>query len=245
MSKDLIEDKVTIVVPCKNEEDYIFHLLEHLKLQNIGNTRVIIADASTDTTRDVINANKDNLNVEVIQGGPVSTAKNNGAKLVTTPYILFIDSDVRFFNSSVINDCVNTIQNENLDLIGLRIKCYDDDIRAKVGFAIFNIINNLMKHWSPFAVGAFMLTRTDKFWEYGGFGKKYATSEDFFLSKKYDVRKFKLMNHYFGQDSRRFKKMGYFGMGLYLIKNFWNRNNEQYWNTLDYSNYWEDKKRSK
>jgi glycosyltransferase involved in cell wall biosynthesis len=48
MSKDLIEDKVTIVVPCKNEEDYIFHLLEHLKLQNIGNTRVIIADASTD-----------------------------------------------------------------------------------------------------------------------------------------------------------------------------------------------------
>jgi glycosyltransferase involved in cell wall biosynthesis len=245
MSKDLIEDKVTIVVPCKNEEDYIFHLLEHLKLQNIGNTRVIIADASTDTTRDVINANKDNLNVEVIQGGPVSTAKNNGAKLVTTPYILFIDSDVRFFNSSVINDCVNTIQNENLDLIGLRIKCYDDDIRAKVGFAIFNIINNLMKHWSPFAVGAFMLTRTDKFWEYGGFGEKYATSEDFFLSKKYDVRKFKLMNHYFGQDSRRFRKMGYFGMGLYLIKNFWNRNNEQYWNTLDYSNYWEDKKRSK
>ena len=99
MSKDLIEDKVTIVVPCKNEEDYIFHLLEHLKLQNIGNTRVIIADASTDTTRDVINANKGNLNVEVIQGGPVSTAKNNGAKLVTTPYILFIDSDVRFFNS--------------------------------------------------------------------------------------------------------------------------------------------------
>jgi glycosyltransferase involved in cell wall biosynthesis len=245
MSKDLIEDKVTIVVPCKNEEDYIFHLLEHLKLQNIGNTRVIIADASTDTTRDVINANKDNLNVEVIQGGPVSTAKNNGAKLVTTPYILFIDSDVRFFNSSVINDCVNTIQNENLDLIGLRIKCYDDDIRAKVGFAIFNIINNLMKHWLPFAVGAFMLTRTDKFWEYGGFGEKYATSEDFFLSKKYDVKKFRLMNHYFGQDSRRFKKMGYFGMGLYLIKNFWNRNNEQYWNTLDYSNYWEDKKRSK
>jgi glycosyltransferase involved in cell wall biosynthesis len=218
MSKDLIEDKVTIVVPCKNEEDYIFHLLEHLKLQNIGNTRVIIADASTDTTRDVINANKDNLNVEVIQGGPVSTAKNNGAKLVTTPYILFIDSDVRFFNSSVINDCVNTIQNENLDLIGLRIKCYDNDIRAKIGFTIFNTINNLMKHWTPFAVGAFMLTRTDKFWEYGGFGEKYATSEDFFLSKKYDVRKFKLMNHYFGQDSRRFKKMGYFGMGCISSK---------------------------
>lgn len=245
MSKDLIEDKVTIVVPCKNEEDYIFHLLEHLKLQCIGNTRIIIADASTDNTREVIQNHKGKLNVEIIEGGPVSTAKNNGAKLVTTPYILFIDSDVRFFKNSVIDDCVRTIERENLDLIGLRIKCYDDDVRAKVGFAIFNTINNLMKHWTPFAVGAFMLTRTDKFWEYGGFGEKYATSEDFFLSKKYDVKKFKLMNHYFGQDSRRFKKMGYFGMGLYLIKNFWNRNNEQYWNNLDYSNYWEDKKHPK
>ena len=245
MSKDLIEDKVTIVIPCKNEEDYIFHLLEHLKLQCIGNTRIIIADASTDSTREVIENHKGKLNVEIIEGGPVSTAKNNGAKLVTTPYILFIDSDVRFFKTSVIDDCVRTIENENLDLIGLRIKCYDDDIRAKVGFAIFNIINNLMKHWSPFAVGAFMLTRTDKFWEYGGFGEKYATSEDFFLSKKYDVKKFRLMNHFFGQDSRRFKKMGYFGMSWYLIKNFWNRNNEQYWNNIDYSKYWEDKKHSK
>ena len=48
----------------------------------------------------------------------------------------------------------------------------------------------------------------------------------------------KLMNHYFGQDSRRFEKMGYFGMAWYLIKNFWNRNNEKYWNNIDYSKYW-------
>lgn len=244
MSKDL-EDKITIVVPCKNEEEYIFHLLEHLKLQNIGNTLIIIADASTDHTREVIENHKGNLNVKVIDGGPVSTAKNNGAKLVTTPYILFIDSDVRFFKPSVISDCVDTIQREDLDLIGLRIKCYDDDVRAKIGFSIFNFINNLMKHWTPFAVGAIMLTRTDRFWEYGGFGEKYVTSEDFFLSKKYNPQKFKLMNHHFGQDSRRFKKMGYFGMTKYLIKNFINQNNEQYWNSLDGTKYWEDKKQSK
>jgi hypothetical protein len=95
-----------------------------------------------------------------------------------------------------------------------------------------------MKNWIPFAVGAFFLTRRDRFQEYGGFPGRYETSEDFFLSKKYDVNKFKLVNHYFGQDSRRFKKMGYFGMAWYLIKNFLNRNNERYWNSLDYSKYW-------
>jgi hypothetical protein len=46
------------------------------------------------------------------------------------------------------------------------------------------------------------------------------------------------MKHYFGQDSRRFKKMGYFGMAIYLIKNFINRNNKAYWNSLDNGKYW-------
>ena len=238
MSKNTIEDKITIVVPCKNEQDYIPHLLMHLRQQGIGNTRIIIADCSTDNTREVIKEFKGSLNVEIIEGGNVSFAKNSGAKLATTPYILFIDSDVRFFSDTVISDCVNEIEKNNLDLIGLYVKCYDGDIRAQIGFMFFNAVNNVLKYLSPFAVGAFMLTRTDKFWEFGGFAEKYQTSEDFFLSKKYDVKKFKLMNHYFGQDNRRFEKMGYFGMAWYLIKNFWNRNNEKHWDNIDYSKYW-------
>lgn len=233
-----ISDKITIVIPCKNEENYISHLLDSLRLQDIGNTRIIIADASTDNTREVIQKTKGDLNVEVIDGGPVSIAKNNGAKLVTTPYILFIDSDVRFFSPKVIKDSVDILETEHLDLIGLYIKCYDDDIRAKIGFSLFNLINRIMSCWIPFAVGAFFLTRRDKFEEHGRFPAKYETSEDFFLSNKYDVKKFKLVNHYFGQDSRRFQKMGYFGMAIYLIKNFWNRNNEKYWASIDYSKYW-------
>jgi len=233
-----LSDKITIVVPCKNEENYISHLLMHLKLQKIGGTRVIIADCSTDNTRQVIADNKGDLNIEIIEGGPVSIAKNNGAKLATTPYILFIDSDVRFFDGYVIQDCVEEIESNNLDLIGLNVKCYDDSRIAQIGFMLFNFVNRVMQYKVPFAVGAFMLTRKDKFDEYGGFPAKFGTSEDFFLSKMYDVKKFKLVNHYFGQDSRRFKKMGYFGMAWYLIKNFWNRNNEEYWNKLDYSKYW-------
>jgi len=236
----LLSDKITIVVPCKNEENYIVHLLMHLRQQSIGNTRIIIADCSTDNTREVIKVMKGELNVEIIDGGPVSVAKNKGAELVTTPYILFIDADVRFFYENVIREVVAEIESKDLDLIGLNIKCYDNDFRAKIGFTIFNIINNIMKHFSPFAVGAFMLTRRDKFEEYGGFAEKYGTSEDFFLSKQYDVKKFKLMNHYFGQDSRRFQIMGYFGMAWYLIKNFWHINNEDHWKNLDSSKYWKN-----
>ena len=231
-------DKITIVVPCKNEQDYISHLLLNLRRQMIGNTRIIIADCSTDNTREVIQATKGRLNVEIIDGGPVSIAKNRGAALVTTPYILFIDADVRFFSDTVIRDAVSEMEANNLDLLGLNIKCYDHDIRARLGFAIFNVVNSILKYFSPFAVGAFMLTRRDRFEEHGGFPEKFSTSEDFFLSRMYDPKKFRLLNHYFGQDSRRFKKMGYFGMAAYLIKNFINRNNQAYWDRLDNSQYW-------
>ena len=231
-------DKITIVVPCKNEENYIHHLLDALRNQDIGDTRVIIADCSTDATRQVIKDNSIGLNVEIIDGGPVSIAKNNGARLVTTPYILFIDADVRFFKDTVIQDSVNKMELKKLHLIGLNIKCYDKDIRAKIGFTAFNLINHTLKFFSPFAVGAFMLTRKDKFEEYGGFPENLLTSEDYFLSKKYSPRKFKIIRHHFGQDSRRFKKMGYLGMGKYLVKNFVNRNNKKYWESLYHNRYW-------
>lgn len=238
MPENIIEQNITIVIPCKNEEQYISHLLHHLKRQNIGNTEIVIADCSTDNTRQVIKMNMGELNIKIIDGGPVSFAKNSGAVYAKTPYILFIDSDVRFFSDDVILDCITEMKNKNLDLIGLNIKCYDNSIRAKIGFMIFNVVNNIMKYKVPFAVGAFMLTRADKFTEFGGFSEKYQTSEDFFLSKKYDVRKFKLMKHYLGQDSRRFERMGYTGMAWYLIKNFSNRNKDEYWNKKDHSKYW-------
>ena len=233
-----LSEKITVVIPSKNEENYIAHLLDNLITQEVGFTKIIIADCSTDKTRNVIDLYRPRLNIEVIKGGPVSLAKNCGAKLVTTPYILFIDADVRFFKPTVIQNAVNALEAENLDLVGLNAKCYDGDRRAQLGFAIFNVINNILKYFSPFAVGAFMLTRRDKFIELGGFPEQFATSEDYFLSRKYSVNKFKLLNHYFGQDSRRFRKMGYFGMSKYLIKNFWNRNNKAYWDNLDSSKYW-------
>jgi hypothetical protein len=95
-----------------------------------------------------------------------------------------------------------------------------------------------MSKWIPFAVGAYFLTRKDRFYEHGKFPCKYPTSEDFHLSRKYDPKKFKIAKHYFGQYSRRFKKMGYLGMSIYLIKNFLFKDNHNYWNNIDEKRYW-------
>jgi hypothetical protein len=80
--------------------------------------------------------------------------------------------------------------------------------------------------------------KKDKFDEFEGFPEQFTTSEDFFLSSKYDVKKFRIINHYYGQDSRRFKKMGYFGMAWYMIKNFINLKNPSYWKKTIHNKYW-------
>ena len=234
-----MKDEITIVVPCKNEESYIYYLLDSLKKQKgIEGIKIVIADCSTDNTRKVIENHKEWLNVKIIKGGPVSVARNNGSYLTTTPYILFIDADVRFFSNTVIYDTLKQMKDEDLHLIGLNIKCYDSDLRAQLSFSIFNTLNKILSKWIPFAVGAYLLTRKDKFYEHGKFPCKYPTSEDFHLSRKYDPKKFKIAKHYFGQDSRRFKKMGYLGMSVYLIKNFLLRDNYKYWDSIDERRYW-------
>jgi len=235
-----MKELVTIVIPCKNEETYIGRLLEDLSQQHgIGDVRILVADAdSTDSTVSVVKLYDDLLNIEVIKGGTVSVGRNNGAKLATTPYILFLDADVRFFNSLTIYEAVHTIHERQLDLVTASIRNYGRDLRASFLFWKFNLVNKIMTKKTPFAIGAFFLTRRSKFEELGGFPNKYDTSEDYILSKQYDPKKFMIVGHYFGQDERRFKKLGYLGMMWYMTVNFFNRNNLQHFEKANV-NYWD------
>ena len=235
-----MKDLVTIVIPCKNEEKYIGHLLESLSEQvDIGGVRIIIADAnSTDNTVSTVKLYDDILNLEIIKGGSVSVGRNNGAKLVSTPYILFLDADVRFFHPRAISDTLYQMRTYNLDLMTLKLKNYGTDLRASFFFWGFNIINTIMTKKTPFAIGAFFLVNRHAFEYFGGFPNKYETSEDYILSKNFHAKFFRIGKHYFGQDERRFKKLGYFGMLKYMAVNFWNRHNLEHFEKAKV-NYWD------
>ena len=103
----MIYKLVTIVIPCKNEEQYIGKTLQSISDQiGVNKLRVIIADAnSTDDTIKVIKKHQKrlpNLQIEVIEGGPVAVGRNRGAELVTTPYVLFMDADIFLLDSSIL-----------------------------------------------------------------------------------------------------------------------------------------------
>ncbi|NDE81926.1 MAG: glycosyltransferase, partial [Actinobacteria bacterium] len=85
---------LTIVIPCKNEGRQIVDVVE-LVLSQID-SKIIIADSSDEPESISLlrQLSLSHPNVKIIQGGIPSVARNNGAKLVNTPYILFLDADI-------------------------------------------------------------------------------------------------------------------------------------------------------
>ena len=229
-----IKNKVTIVIPCYNEEKYISQTITSIVRQyNINGTKVIIADNnSTDRTRQIINECKEVyqniIDIQLIDGGTVAVARNNGAKLSTTKYTLFLDADSVLIDRDIIDKTLFIAQNNHLNLITAEVHSISKDIRTSLIFSLFNLCNRIISIKTPFAIGGYFFTRTDKFNEFGGFDESLTTSEDFWLSKKYDPKTFKIIKKKYGQDDRRFKKMGYFGMIKLIIKNFINKNNIEY-----------------
>jgi len=229
-----LNNKLTIVIPSYNEVNYIGKTLTSIYKQNgIRGIKVIVCDNdSKDGTQNEImkyqKKFKDYLDIRLEKGGRVAKARNNGVKFVRTPYVLFIDADSILTNKNQILSCFRMMYKYDLDLLTCKIKSVSPSLKSKITFWIFNQINEIIRYRTPFAVGTFFMTKVSRFRELGGFDETVVHSEDFILSKKYEPKKFEISDFYVGQDDRRFKKMGYFGMIKLILKSYINRNNIEY-----------------
>ena len=231
----MIKDKLTIVIPSKNESDVIDITLTHLnKQEGINNTHVIIADCSTDDTRDIILSGKyKNLNIEVIDGGLPSVGRNKGAELCKTPYVLFLDADIFLTNVNTIRDTLITIEHNKLHLVTTKFRCRG--IYSSV-FPVFEFFRDMVIDVAPCAIGGYMLFDTSVFNEIGGFDNRDKVGEDFHISMKIHPNRFHVCPHKVYTTDRRFKKKGL----LYMLKIGWlgykNKNNDKFFQ--DDHNYW-------
>ena len=234
----MIHKLITIVIPCKNEELYIGGTLKSISNQiGINKLRVIIADAnSTDNTRQVITKCKKqlpNLQIEIIDGGPVAVGRNRGAELVTTPYVLFIDADTKLIEPDILLTAVNKL--DDYELVTCEIKSTANTFKSKLIFKIFNFIRRYCMT-KPFCVGVFFLTNIELFKQLGRFDETVTNSEDYLLSRQYPPSKFCILSKHATQDDRRFKYMGYGKFLKMIFKNYLNRNNIKYFRKD--INYW-------
>ena len=230
-----MKDLLTIVIPCKNEKDNIYECIGFIAKQvGFAGTRVIIADTSDEAdSLDFLRYTEDNyrysLNIELIKGGFPAKARLEGSKLVTTPYILFLDADIMLQNKSLLGECITY----NTDLVTVP---FQTETGFNWIFRLFDIqqqLSNLLG--TPFAIGGFQLWKAAAYWKTGGYDETHLFAEDYWVSQKAE----KMVIHKtkgVWTSARRFKNKGFFYMFLISIKCYLNRNNTEFFK--QHHNYW-------
>ena len=230
-----MKDLITIIIPCKNEGKIINRCLRLLyNSEHIDGVRIIIADDSTDDnkTKDILKE----YPVEIIRGGLPSVARNNGAIITDTPYILFMDADMFLENPKTINKLFNHVKDNNLDLITCRIRT--DNGKYNWAYRTFDMVQFMTKFHRPFAVGGFMLFNAKTFFKLGMFDEKAKVAEDYQLSIKVKPNKFHVSNEIVYTTPRRFENKGVFYMVKLMLRTWWgNKKKETYYD--DYG-YWDN-----
>jgi glycosyltransferase involved in cell wall biosynthesis len=231
---------LTIVIPCKNEKDIIQKTLDLINYQqDIIGTQVIVSDDSDDEiTKENLEkrsySKKDQFYLRIISGGLPSKARNNGFKLVNTPYVLFMDADVFLLDPKTIKRAFLKTQKNNLDLVTTIFR--SDNGRYNYIYKLFDTLQLISKWLTPFCLGGFMMIRSQTFKELGGFDEEIKIAEDYQFSKQIKPNKFGRINNVVFTPPRRFENKGLIFMTKIFFGSFFNNKNKSYF-TKD-KNYW-------
>ena len=235
-----LEELVTIVIPCKNEKDIIQKTLDLLNYQkDIWRVKVIVCDASNDgiTKIDLVERlemNSDIFDLYVMDGGLPSVARNNGFRLVKSPYVLFMDADVFLLDPKVLLRSILKIKKYELDLVTVKFR--SDNGKYNYVYKVFDVIQLLSKWSTPFCLGGYMLVRSETFKSIGGFDEEIKVAEDYMFSKQIKPKKFGRINNIVYTPPRRFENKGVWYMLQLMLSSFFNKNNKDYF-TSD-QGYW-------
>lgn len=115
-------DKVSIIIPNYNNEKYIIDCLNSVKNQNYSDIEIIVIDdGSTDNSVKIVSdyiKNNNELDIKLICQNNLNgaIARNEGLKVVTGKYLIFLDSD-DMLDNNVINYSISKIKEHNCDLL--------------------------------------------------------------------------------------------------------------------------------
>src|SRR5699024_7731605 len=113
-------EKVSIIVPVYNAENYISHCIETLIQQTYTNIEIIIInDGSTDESYNICKQYEEmdnRIKLINIKNSGVSIARNIGIESSTGNYLTFVDSD-DWIELNMIEFAINKIKEDNADIV--------------------------------------------------------------------------------------------------------------------------------
>lgn len=215
----------------------LYHTVSSISSQVLcQGIKVIIADCSDEekslnTINQILVDFKYSLNIQIIKGGYPAYGRYAGAKLVETPFILFMDADIILMDRKVIYETL--YKTKHLTTVN-----FTTDFGFNWIYSVFTKTQKIMKFFnSTFAIGGYQLFSTEIYKATGGYNPKHIFAEDYYVSNKIHSQFFTIHNTSGVYTSaRRFEKKGLFYMIKLMLKCWFNRNNEEFY--MKSHGYW-------
>lgn len=124
MKENMQKDKVSIIIPVYNVEQYLERCINSVLNQTYTNIEIILVDdGSTDNSGAICDKYKDMDNrIDVIhkKNGGLSSARNIAIPLIKGTYVVFVDSD-DWIDSDMITDMVKIIKEYDADIVSCEV----------------------------------------------------------------------------------------------------------------------------
>lgn len=128
MMQSNVNNLVSVIIPCYNDQNYIQQAINSINNQTHKNVEIIIVDDGSDfATKEVLKGIRQEKLIILSQenGGP-SAARNNGIKQAKGDFILTLDAD-DYFEKDFISKALNCLMlNDKLGLISCWINVFSD-----------------------------------------------------------------------------------------------------------------------
>jgi len=195
-------EKVSLLIPCRNEARNLDILMPSLMAQDYPNLEIVfLNDRSTDNTFDILKSySEKDSRIRILQGKDLPsgwTGKNHAlqqlAEASTGRWLLFTDADTEHERHSV-SSSIHYASERKLDLLTLSARCvcksFGEHLIQPMGIGCFSIWSRLESvndpdSQTPLACGQYFLIKRDVFFKVGGNeAVKHEVTEDLALFQK-------------------------------------------------------------
>jgi glycosyltransferase involved in cell wall biosynthesis len=172
---------VSVIIPTKNEENYIRDVLLSIKKQSYKKIEIVVVDSSNDKT---VSVARKFTNKIIRKQANIPQAKNLGANNARGEILIFIDADTCLLPSWV-EKGLEYLVNENYDAVIGNVSTRENDFRAFLVGGIYRSFLELTGLINAFSMGGLPLMITRKFFEKtGGFSEELVSCEDIEFIKR-------------------------------------------------------------
>jgi glycosyltransferase involved in cell wall biosynthesis len=166
---------LSIIIPTKNEKEYLPALLESIKKQTFKDYEIIVAD---NNSRDKTKKIAKKYGCKIVKGGLPGKARNIGAKSATGNILLFLDADTGLKNKDFLDKAIKEFEKRKLDIAAPLVYLKGKEL-DKLYFDFWNRLTELFQYsLTPFAGGWCIFIKKDLHNKINGFDEKIILGED-------------------------------------------------------------------